>query len=60
MAQLVEPCIKAYFSLEMIFFYINHTHPGTVKRLFDRWTVFEKDPASASFHENIESFQCNC
>jgi len=26
----------------------------------ERWLVFEKDPNFAWFHENIESFQCNC
>jgi len=31
-----------------------------IARETERWTVFEKDPASAHFHENIESFQCNC
>jgi len=26
----------------------------------ERWVVFEEDPMYNIFHENIESFQCNC
>ena len=25
-----------------------------------RWVLFENDTTFANFHENIESFQCNC